>query len=216
MKLTAVSRTTATHASTSRQGAAAAEPHWDARLAPLYGAGWRDIQHAEIVLPRPYEGDRGMLWAKNRARLWTVAEYSENKAGAHIAQGFVEQLPQSLTSAQQLALTRGFAQALADRQGTAVDFAIHRPHSMRDEAHVHLFSTTREIAREGFGALKLTGSRQERKEQHRLWNTHVARAAQAALVEAQLNADQASLSQARESTVTGRSPSRQAVHDSGR
>lgn len=152
--------------------------HWDARLAPLYRTGWRDIRHAEIVLPSRYEGDRGMLWARNRSELWNLAQYSDNGSDARIAQGFIERLPAELDMPQKIALSLGFAQALADQHRTAVDFAIHRPHSRQQSAYLHLFSTVREISAEGFGERALHGSRVECEDHRRLWENYLQRALQ--------------------------------------
>jgi hypothetical protein len=58
-----------------------------------------------------------------------------------------------LNAEQRLELTREFAQGLADRHRTAVDFAIHAPHGETDgrNFHAHLMMTTRAVNSEGLG-----------------------------------------------------------------
>ena len=62
-------------------------------------------------------------------------------------------LPHELTADQRLALTREFAQGLADRYGVAVDFAIHSRHSKTDvrNHHAHIMMTTRKVERDRLG-----------------------------------------------------------------
>ena len=67
-------------------------------------------------------------WALDRSALWNAAEESESRKDARVAREFEIALPHELNAEQRLELTREFAQGLADRHGTAVDFAIHAPH----------------------------------------------------------------------------------------
>lgn len=68
-----------------------------------------------------------------------------------VAREFEIALPYELSTEQRLELTRAFAQDLADRDGTAVDFAIHQPHEASDvrNHHAHLLMTTRAVTAEG-------------------------------------------------------------------
>ena len=78
---------------------------------------------------------------------------SENRKDARVAREIEIALPHELTAEQRLELTREFAQGLADRYGTAVDFAIHAPHGEIDgrNFHAHLMMTTRAVNAEGLG-----------------------------------------------------------------
>jgi len=113
------------------------------------------VEHAEIVVPK----GSGAEWALDRSALWNAAEASESRKDARCAREFEIALPHELSAEQRLALTRDFAQSLADRHGTAVDFAIHAPHfssdarSQGDERnfHAHLMMTTRSLTAEGLG-----------------------------------------------------------------
>jgi hypothetical protein len=71
-----------------------------------------------------------------------------------VAREYEVALPQELTRAQRLELTRTFSQELANRYGCAVDFALHEPHRQGDERnfHAHILTTTRQIEATGLGA----------------------------------------------------------------
>ncbi len=116
------------------------------------------VEHSEIVLPgdkmapddSPIRG-AGPAWARERSALWNAAEASEKRKDARVAREIEVALPHELTAALRLALTRDFAQGLADRYGVAVDFAIHSPH--RDSSvlnhHAHIMMTTRKVVEIG-------------------------------------------------------------------
>lgn len=109
----------------------------------------RGVEHCEIVLP---EGvDAG--WALDRATLWNAVEGAEKRKDARVAREFELALPHELNRDQQIALTRAFAQDLADRFGAAIDFAIHRPSGDTDirNVHAHVLMTTRTIGPDGLG-----------------------------------------------------------------
>ncbi len=107
------------------------------------------VEHAEIVLPTIMRAK----WATVRSDLWNAAERVERRKDARIAREFEVALPHELSSGQRLALTRAFAQDLADRYGAAVDVAIHRPHGESDtrNCHAHLMMTTRKVTERGLG-----------------------------------------------------------------
>ena len=107
------------------------------------------IEHSEIVLPDGSKAD----WARDREALWNAAEFAENRKDARVAREFEVALPHELNDEQRLALTRQFAQSLADRHGAAVDFAIHSPHGETDvrNHHAHIMMTTREVTPDGLG-----------------------------------------------------------------
>ncbi|TBY70762.1 Ti-type conjugative transfer relaxase TraA [Rhizobium leguminosarum bv. viciae] len=107
------------------------------------------VEHAEIVLP----AGSSAYWAMKRSTLWNAAERAEKRSDARIAREFEIALPHELTPDQRLALTRAFAEDLANRYGAAVDFAIHRPGGASDirNSHAHLMMTTREVRETGLG-----------------------------------------------------------------
>jgi Ti-type conjugative transfer relaxase TraA len=105
------------------------------------------VEHAEIVLPQGSDAE----WALDRSALWNAAEQAESRKDARVAREFEIALPHELSAEQRLELTRSFAQDLADRYGTAVDFVIHAPHGATDvrNHHAHLLMTTRRVTAEG-------------------------------------------------------------------
>ncbi|MGO7036578.1 MobQ family relaxase, partial [Rhizobium ruizarguesonis] len=107
------------------------------------------VEHAEIVLP----AGSSAYWAMKRSALWNAAERAEKRSDARIAREFEIALPHELSAEQRLALTRAFAEDLANRYGAAVDFAIHRPGGASDirNSHAHLMMTTREVRETGLG-----------------------------------------------------------------
>jgi Ti-type conjugative transfer relaxase TraA len=107
------------------------------------------VEHAEIVLPAGADAE----WAKKRSALWNAAEASEKRKDARVAREIEVSLPHELSGEQRLALTREFAQGLADRYGVAVDFAIHSPHGKTDirNHHAHIMMTTRKAGPDGLG-----------------------------------------------------------------
>ncbi|MDP4026709.1 Ti-type conjugative transfer relaxase TraA, partial [Methylobacterium sp. NEAU 140] len=108
------------------------------------------VIHAEIVLPEGVDA----VWALDRSALWNAAEAAEKRSDARVAREFVVALPHELSAEARTALTRAFAQELADRTGAAVDFAVHEPHRDGDDRnhHAHLLMTTRAVTADGLGA----------------------------------------------------------------
>lgn len=107
------------------------------------------IEHAEIVLPRGSTAE----WARDRGALWNAAEAAEKRSDARVAREFEIALPHELTAEERLEATRSFAQGLADRYGTAVDFAVHSPNGETDirNHHAHLMMTVRSVGVAGLG-----------------------------------------------------------------
>jgi len=71
-----------------------------------------------------------------------------------VAREYEMSLPHELNKVQRQALSREFAQQIADRYNCAVDFAVHAPHPHGDRRnyHAHLLATTRMIEPGGLGA----------------------------------------------------------------
>lgn len=118
------------------------------------------VEHSEIVLPTGSDAE----WARDRAALWNAAEKAEVRKDARVAREFEVALPHELSAEQRVSLTRAFAQGLADRYGTAVDFAIHEPHGAGDirNHHAHVMMTTRRVHADGLGdktAIELKNAR---------------------------------------------------------
>lgn len=109
----------------------------------------RGVDHSEIVVP----SGKGAEWALDRSALWNAVEKAEKRRDARVAREFEIALPHELSADEHVELTRAFARDLAERYGTAVDFAIHKPDGDSDirNVHAHLLMTTRAVSAEGLG-----------------------------------------------------------------
>jgi len=153
MQISSVSRSTgrrATAAAAYRSG----ERIRDDRSGELHNYSHRrDVLHTEIFLPAHLTG-AAIAWARDRGRLWNVAEHAEKRHNAKTAREYEVSLPTELNPAQGIALARSFSQEIAERYKVAVDLAVHAPRAGGDPRnfHAHLLTTTREVTPAGFGA----------------------------------------------------------------
>lgn len=109
----------------------------------------RGVESADLVLPAG-----APEWAADRAALWNAAEHAERRKDACVAREYEVALPSELPPAARRQLALDFAQEMADREGCAVDVAIHEPSKDGDERnhHAHILRTTRKVEAEGLGA----------------------------------------------------------------
>lgn len=109
----------------------------------------RGIVSADLVLPAG-----APEWATDRAALWNAAESAERRKDACVAREYEVALPSELPPAARRKLALDFAQEMADREGCAVDVAIHEPGKEGDERnhHAHILRTTRKVEADGLGA----------------------------------------------------------------
>ena len=107
------------------------------------------VESADIVLP---DGAPG--WATDRAKLWNAAELAEKRKDACVAREFEVALPSELSPAERRRLAIDFAKDMANREGCAVDVAIHAPGKEGDSRnhHAHILRTTRKVEADGLGA----------------------------------------------------------------
>ncbi|WP_374755574.1 Ti-type conjugative transfer relaxase TraA [Aureimonas sp. AU20] len=141
--------------SSGRSAVAAAAYRSGERLANLSDGQVHDyrgkcgIGHTEIVMPEGVDA----AWALDRSALWNAAEKAEKRKDARVATEFEVALPHELTPKERIELARSFSQDLANRYGTAVDFAIHSPSGETDirNHHAHILMTTREVTADGLG-----------------------------------------------------------------
>lgn len=149
----------------------------------------RGVKSADIVLP-----DGAPTWATNRAKLWNAAELAEKRKDACVAREFEVALPFELSPAERRQLALDFAKDMANREGCAVDVAIHAPTKKGDNRnhHAHILRTTRRVEANGLGA-KLDTEQANRKRKDdieavrarwaELTNVHLERAGHAARVD---------------------------------
>jgi ATP-dependent exoDNAse (exonuclease V) alpha subunit len=104
------------------------------------------VESADIVLP-----DGAPEWATNRAALWNAAEAAERRKDACVAREFEVALPDELSPAERRRLAVDFAKEMANREGCAVDVAIHAPGKEGDSRnhHAHILRTTRKVGLDG-------------------------------------------------------------------
>lgn len=109
----------------------------------------RGVESVDIILPRGSDYE----WASDRSRLWNAAELAEKRKDACVAREFVVALPFELSPSTRRQLALDFAQEMADREGCAVDVAIHAPGGDGDNRnhHAHILRTTRKVEAEGLG-----------------------------------------------------------------
>ena len=109
----------------------------------------RGVESADLVLP-----DGAPEWASHRPRLWNAAELAEKRKDACVAREFEVALPSELSPAERRRLAMDFAKDMANREGCAVDVAIHAPGREGDNRnfHAHILRTTRKVEAEGLGA----------------------------------------------------------------
>lgn len=107
------------------------------------------VESADIVLP-----DGAPEWATDRAKLWNAAELAEKRKDACVAREFEVALPSELSPAERRRLALDFAKDMANREGCAVDVAIHAPGREGDNRnhHAHILRTTRKVEADGMGA----------------------------------------------------------------
>ena len=106
------------------------------------------VQSADLVLP-----DGAPEWAFDRSALWNAAESAEKRKDACVAREFEVALPAELFAKSRKRLALEFAKEMANREGCAVDVAIHAPDKKGDDRnyHAHILRTTRKVAASGLG-----------------------------------------------------------------
>lgn len=109
----------------------------------------RGVESVDLVLP-----DGAPEWASHRPRLWNAAELAEKRKDACVAREFEVALPSELSPAERRRLAVDFAKDMANREGCAVDVAIHAPGREGDNRnfHAHILRTTRKVEADGLGA----------------------------------------------------------------
>jgi Ti-type conjugative transfer relaxase TraA len=103
----------------------------------------KDLAHSEILLPE-HAPDR----FKDRPTLWNKVEKVERRRDAQLAREIELALPAELTLNQNIELVREFVKVNFVDQGMIADINIHMK---KDNPHVHILLTTREVTENGFG-----------------------------------------------------------------
>jgi MobA/MobL family len=136
----------------------------DERSSAVYDYTDRsDVAHAEIVLPAEFAGRVDMEWALDRSVLWNAVQQSGRTWNSRLAREVLVHVPPEMTRGQRIVLVRRLSHELADRYGSAVDFAVHEPRAHADQRHhhAHILMTSRQVGPGGIGArttLELSGT----------------------------------------------------------
>lgn len=88
-------------------------------------------------------------WVQDRNQLWNEVEKIEKRKDAQLARELNIALPKELSNDLQRELVREYVQEQFVNKGMIADVAIHRDD--KENPHVHIMLTTREISAEGFG-----------------------------------------------------------------
>ena len=111
------------------------------------------VEHTEIVVPAV-----APAWARHRETLWNAIEAAELRKDARLANEFILCLPYGMSLEQEVAMVQEFAQAVMERHGVAIEFAIHEDDGKRWDGgekrsggrHAHVLMSTRGLMAEGF------------------------------------------------------------------
>lgn len=103
------------------------------------------VELSEILAP---EG--APAWVFDRHKLWNTCEQSRNRVYGITARELRIALPRELNRAQQVELVRGFLREEFVALGMVADWSLHDEPD-KNQPHVHVMLTTRELTPEGFG-----------------------------------------------------------------
>ncbi|ALN75741.1 hypothetical protein M673_23605 (plasmid) [Aureimonas sp. AU20] len=83
--------------------------------------------------------------------LWNAVEIGEKRQDARYATELVLALPVELSREQNIELVRAFIEQNYSAKGRVADWAYHLPEGREHNPHVHILSTVRPLAENGFG-----------------------------------------------------------------
>jgi Ti-type conjugative transfer relaxase TraA len=148
----------------------------------------RGVAHSEILAPAGAPS-----WVFDRQSLWNTAEAAERRKDAQVAREIEVGLPIELSSTENIALLRDFAQREFVRKGMVADIGMHldNPHN----PHAHILLTTRDLTATGFGPKNRTwNAKSELLEWRRGWaevtNEHLIEAGLGVRIDHRSYADQ--------------------------
>nr|WP_153435630.1 Ti-type conjugative transfer relaxase TraA [Sinorhizobium saheli] len=122
-----------------------------------YRGGASELVHEELALPddipawlRSTIDGRSVAGASEA--LWNAVEAHETRADAQLARELIIALPEELTRAENIALVRDFVRDNLTSRGMVADWVYH---DKDGNPHIHLMTTLRPLAEEGFGPKKV-------------------------------------------------------------
>lgn len=120
--------------------------------------GKQGLLHEEFVIPpdapdwlRSMIADRSVAGASEA--FWNKVETFEKRADAQLAKDLTIALPIELTAEQNITMMRDFVASHITRKGMVADWVYH---DAPGNPHVHLMTTLRPLAEDGFGGKKVT------------------------------------------------------------
>lgn len=87
-------------------------------------------------------------WARSREQLWNQVEATEARKDSQVARECLLALPKELAIEQQIELIQKFSTNQFVQRGMVADLALHTP---KDNPHVHILLTMRDLHPDGFG-----------------------------------------------------------------
>ncbi|TBY52501.1 MobA/MobL family protein, partial [Rhizobium leguminosarum] len=122
-----------------------------------YRGGASELVHEELALPDQIpawlrSAISGQSVAKASEALWNAVDAFEKRADAQLARELIIALPEELTRAENIALVREFVRDNLTAKGMVADWVYH---DKDGNPHIHLMTTLRPLAEEGFGPKKV-------------------------------------------------------------
>ncbi|MBB2718883.1 UNVERIFIED_ORG: Ti-type conjugative transfer relaxase TraA, partial [Rhizobium etli] len=118
-----------------------------------YRGGAGELVHEELALP-----DQAPVWllsasdgrsvAAASEALWNAVDALETRADAQLARELIISLPEELTRVENIALVREFVRDNLTAKGMVADWVYH---DKDGNPHIHLMTTLRPLAEDGFG-----------------------------------------------------------------
>jgi len=164
------------HSAVGKAAYRAAEKLHDERLEKTFDYRHKsDVLHKEIMLSK--NAPERFL---DRQVLWNEVEASERRKDSQLAREIEVSLPKELTDEQNIKLTKEYVKNQFTSLGMIADVCIHKGHG-KDQPHVHIMLTTREVSEEGFGKKVVEWDKQPvlykwREEWVNCTNKHLAKA----------------------------------------
>ncbi|HQS45152.1 MAG: Ti-type conjugative transfer relaxase TraA [Rhizobiales bacterium 24-66-13] len=120
-------------------------------------SGKRGLRHEEFLLPpgapewaRTMIADCSVAGAAEA--FWNAVEAFETRTDAQLAKEFIIALPVELSAEQNIALVREFVETQVLARGQVADWVFH---AEPGNPHIHLMTTLRPLAEDGFGPKKV-------------------------------------------------------------
>jgi len=102
-----------------------------------------DLVHSAIILP-----ENAPARFADRSTLWNELNNKESRKDSQLSRYFIVALPNSLNDEQNINLVENWINQQLTKRGVIADYAIHND---KNNKHVHINTTMRELKNDGFG-----------------------------------------------------------------